>query len=278
MKTVSCILLILIFCACVKKQKNTDEYYLSVDNIEDYKNEYDDKGRLVKVTDYRIRGYYDVRDTVSGDAKFYYYDERDSLKSIRGYSIYPDKDAKQISLETFFTDSSETTVRYRKYPTDTAGISKRMWGIKHPPVNKDTAKAGTATYTTKASPTSKKEYTSKDTIITDTYDEQEILKYRTKKYHTKEYFVETSYRFEDHAMDSIYYKDSKEVKAIYVTPDEINLIVTEYDHYNNITKRVRSIFRTREAEKKVQENRDQFIKSIENYKYSNSIKRLKSEK
>lgn len=284
MKIISYLLLLIVLISCNKK-KNTseDEYILSGKYLSEYKNEYSNKGKLIKVL--QITTSESFAEGVRGKAQdiseqMYFYDERDSLIHKKDFSIYEDG-RRELNSDEFHTDSTFEQIGYGSSPLDTTlytytikdknGNYIEMYResrIMEPDRKKisyryennrmilrtvvdligKTSKTCNYTYNTVG-----------DTLYTTIAEEKGFI---TKEYKTQEYAITIE---EDPIMgysDSLFYKGNNVIRHISIREDgEKREQLCEYDQHGNITRWEDISYKTKE---KLQKDKEE-VGCSENY-------------
>ncbi len=247
----------LFVCGKVDQKK----YSLVGKSTKEYKNEYNSKGKLEKISYNGVKeNFFDRERNEEWNERFYSYDNRDSLRLIKGFTIYPNKGTREYSYEAIYTDSSITEITYNKYPTDTISYNRSVRSIGkeeekvYPIISNDTVtnifKGDTTIHVNRRKWT---KYSSNDTIIIDTYDENnKQLQYKTKEYISKDVSITIRQDFEKQITDSTFYVANKKTKYIRVFPNKKSEYIYEYDGYGNIIKSVQSLYMTKEGIKEQQ--------------------------
>lgn len=281
MRMIYYILLCILFSCKGETSIIENNYILDHSLTLKYKNDYNDKGLLIRVQEVSIFESFVERamgKTADSYENIYTYDQRDSLINKKVYSVYEDNE-RELYSEELYTDSTRIYTSYRSYPSDTLSY---MYAKKDSRGNFfEYYKYDKVVYMDEAPQTYKSktfdEYdhnnkliyskrtdlvhntteeesyiysTSTDTLETKVFKGKGTLWLYKKKYNTKEYTIEVSEYYDSGSIDSLFYKNNKEVRWISIQEGTKREQIMEYDQYSNITKSIESIYMTKEAREK----------------------------
>lgn len=272
MKMTSYILLFITLFSCSQKQDKQEEYFISYKNISIYHNIYNSKGQLEKV-DIKKKTENEIGENIDYSQKLYYYNSCDSLIKIETYSMIGD--IKELSSIEIFRNMETEDIIFRDYPNDTlfytirtkdmkGNLIKEYSQAKELGVNNEIPPERTVMNreynldnlcilsvrkdlinNTKSKQTFKYDINN-DTLFTHIY-ENDKLSVHTKKYDTKEYTIEVTEYYDSGSIDSLFYKNDKEVYWVSRQEGIKRESFFEYDSHGNITKSEESFYMTKEA-------------------------------